>query len=121
MNERNKGGQDKHALVPSPKRRTDAEKEARVAGTAAENGENAGTCARAEMRDERRERAREEGAASWRTTRRTDMAVVGVTVTYIIRGPHDPTKAASAFAGWGSQNTERVTYGGIGQLSKLPG
>ena len=37
------------------------------------------------------------------------MAVVGVTVTYIIRGPHDPTKAASAFAGWGSQNTERVT------------
>ena len=76
---------------------------------AAENGENAGTCARAEMREERRERAREEGAASWRTTRRTDMAVVGVTVTYIIRGPHDPTKAASAFAGWGSQNTERLT------------
>ena len=34
----------------------------------AERGENVGTQARAEMRDERRERAQEDGAVSWRTT-----------------------------------------------------
>jgi hypothetical protein len=69
--------QNKHALVPSPKRRADTENEARVAGMAVEREEKAGTRARAELRDERRDRAREDGAASWRATRRTDMVQVG--------------------------------------------
>jgi hypothetical protein len=58
-----------HAQVPSPKRRADTEKAARVAGKARESGENAGTRARAEMREERRERVREEVVASWRMAR----------------------------------------------------
>lgn len=53
-----------HAQVPSPKRRADTEKAARVAGNARENEESAGTRARAGIKDERRERAREDVAAS---------------------------------------------------------
>lgn len=37
-----------------------------------------GTRARAEVRDERRESAREDEAVSWRTTRGIDMAGLGV-------------------------------------------
>jgi hypothetical protein len=37
-----------------------------------------GTRARAEVRDERRERAREDEAVSWRTTRGIDMTGLGV-------------------------------------------
>ena len=66
----------KHALVPSPKRRADTEKAARVAGNARENEENAGTRARAERREERRESVREEVAASWRKAR-ADIVDVG--------------------------------------------
>lgn len=50
-----------------------------MAGMAARE-EKAGTRARAGMRDERRDRAREDGAASWRATRRTDMGASWVTV-----------------------------------------
>jgi hypothetical protein len=53
----------KHALVPSPKRRADREKAAFVAGNGRENEER-GTHARAGMRDERREREREDVATS---------------------------------------------------------
>jgi hypothetical protein len=66
----------KHALVPSPKRRADTEKAARVAGNARENEESAGTRARVEIRDERRERAREDVAANWRMAR-ADMVDAG--------------------------------------------
>lgn len=62
--------------MPSPKRRADTEKAARVAGNAHENEERAGTRARAGMRDERRERAREDVAASWRIAR-ADMVDAG--------------------------------------------
>lgn len=61
--------QIKHALVPSPKRRADTEKAARVAGNVRENEESADTRARAGIRDERRERAREDVATSWRMAR----------------------------------------------------
>jgi hypothetical protein len=50
-------------------RRADAEKAARVAGKARENGEKAGTRARTEIREERRERVREDVAASWQMGR----------------------------------------------------
>ena len=58
-----------HAPVPSPKRRAETEKAARVAGNVRENEESAGTRARAGMREERSERAREDVAASWRMAR----------------------------------------------------
>lgn len=64
--------------MPSPKRRAETEKEALVAGTTALIREDGGTRMRAERRDERKERAREDGAASWRTVRRTDMTAVRV-------------------------------------------
>ena len=48
--------------MPSPKRRADTENGARVAGKTAVIRENAGTRARVEIREERRERAREDGA-----------------------------------------------------------
>jgi DUF1009 family protein len=49
-------GKNKHALVPSPKQRTDTKKDARAAGKATvEREENAGTRGRAEMKNERRE------------------------------------------------------------------
>lgn len=52
--------------MPSPKRRADTEKATRVAGNARENE---GRHARAGMREERRERAREDVVASWRMAR----------------------------------------------------
>lgn len=65
-----------HAQVPSPKRRADTEKAARVAGNAHENEESVGMRARAGIKDERRERAREDVAASWRMAR-ADMVDAG--------------------------------------------
>jgi hypothetical protein len=44
---------------------------------AVERKGNAGAHARAEMRDERRERAREDGAANWGATQRTDWRTSG--------------------------------------------
>ena len=75
---------------------------------AAEGEENAGTRARAGMRDERRDRAREDGAASWRATRRTDMAQGKWSECRhrIILAD----KSASVFAEKKTQNAESTSY-----------